>query len=104
MKKINVVVSLRGSCACKTYENHIQRRKTLSRLSEILANHRNLEELLSLFKHHSVNAEFVAASVIGQFDLRASEETENNENMDTEIKGNNNPDLLEDLKQYCARL
>jgi len=71
----------------------------MSRLSEIIENHNNLDSLISILKHYGVNAQFVAASVIEQFDIMAGEESENKENDD----GNDNADLLDDLKQYYAR-
>lgn len=71
----------------------------MSRLSEIIENHNNLDGLMSILKHYGVNAQFVAASVIEQFDTMAGEESENKDNDD----GNENADLLDDLKQYYAR-
>ena len=80
----------------------------MSRLSEIILNHKNLDELLALLKHYSVNAQFVAASVISQFDQINSEEPEDNEDAEEDDDDKKEiqcpPELLEDLKQYCARL
>lgn len=87
----------------------------MNRLSEIIQNHSDLDNLVSLFKHYGVNAQFVAASVIEQFnqasdekdDSSAEASTETGTETGTETEGSANtvtPELLEDLKQYCARL
>lgn len=76
----------------------------MSRLSEIIENHKNLDDLFSIFKHYGVNAQFVAASVVEQFDQAAGEAPQNGGTpTDTETEPYP-PDLIEDLKQYFARL
>jgi len=76
----------------------------MSRLSEIIENHKNLDELFSIFKHYGVNAQFVAASVVEQFDKAAGEAPQNGgPQNDTETEPYP-PDFIEDLKQYFARL
>lgn len=74
-----------------------------SRLYEIIENHKNLDDLLSILKHYSVNAQFVATSIIEQF-KKTSEETDSNNETDNDQGNNDNTELLEDLKQYYARL
>jgi hypothetical protein len=79
----------------------------MNRLSEIIQNHGDLDNLVSLFKHYGVNAQFVAASVIEQFNQTSDENDDSSTESSTETEGsagNVTPELLEDLKQYCARL
>lgn len=79
----------------------------MNRLSEIIQNHSDLDNLVSLFKHYGVNAQFVAASVIEQFNKAPDENEDSETETNTETEGgasNITPELLEDLKQYCARL
>lgn len=75
-----------------------------SRLSEIIENHKNLDDLFSILKHYGVNAQFVVASVIEQFKNDSGEETGSNEESDNGEGKNDNNELLEDLKQYYVRL
>ncbi|TNJ66664.1 hypothetical protein FE784_08845 [Paenibacillus hemerocallicola] len=79
----------------------------MNRLSEIIQNHSDLDNLVSLFKHYGVNAQFVAASVIEQFNQTSDENDDSSKETSTETEGiasNVTPELLDDLKQYCARL
>jgi hypothetical protein len=70
----------------------------MSRLTEIIDNHENLEELFSLVKHYAVSAEFLAFSLIKQF------ETDNNEEVEVaEEDKQYTTELVEDLKQFYAR-
>jgi hypothetical protein len=72
--------------------------KGMSRLAEIIDNHEHLDQLFSLMKHYGVNAEFIAAAVIEQFQNGEEKGAEGEEN-----KTEQN-DLVNDLKQFCARL
>jgi hypothetical protein len=67
----------------------------MSRLHEIMENHENLEQLFALLKHYGVNAEFVSASLMNEFDKLKAEQSEESEEDTTE--------LIEDLNQFYAR-
>lgn len=71
----------------------------MTRLKEICENHSNLDELSSVLKHYSVNAQFVAESLIQSFEKNKSEDNEDNES-----EGKVNLELIEDLKQYIAKM
>ncbi|MBD2862181.1 hypothetical protein [Paenibacillus oceani] len=75
----------------------------MSRLSEIIENHKNLDDLLSIFKHYGLNAQFVAASVVEQIDQTAGQ-TPHDGTPTAAGTEPYPPDLIEDLKQYFARL
>lgn len=66
----------------------------MSRLTEIIDNHSNLEQLFALLKHYGVNAEFISAALLNEFEtLKESGEEENGEVNE----------LVEDLTQFYAR-
>jgi sulfur relay (sulfurtransferase) DsrF/TusC family protein len=64
----------------------------MSRLTEIMENHDNLEQLFALMKHYGVNAEFVSASLLNEFEKLKEEEAEEE-----------TTELMEDLTQFYAR-
>lgn len=64
----------------------------MSRLTDIMDNHQNLEQLFALLKHYGVNAEFVTASLMNEFEKLKEEESEEE-----------TTELMEDLTQFYAR-
>lgn len=76
----------------------------MSRLTEIVDNHDNLNDLLAILKHYAVSAEFVSFAVIEQFKKRNEEnqETENEEE-NTELDQQYTTELVEDLNHFYAR-
>lgn len=72
----------------------------MSRLTEIFDNHSNIDELSALLKHYGVNAQFVAESLAQSFEGRNSESGDEDENEN----GNGYPELIDDLKQFIARM
>lgn len=69
----------------------------MSRLSEILHNHENLNQLFSILKHYGVNAEFVSQTLLQQFENGGEEDQDENSELQ------NATELIEDLKQFSAR-
>jgi len=65
----------------------------MSRLIEVMENHARLDDLMSIIKHHGVNAAFVTNALVKSLDSSEMDE-------DTEADFNL---LLEDLQQYQAR-
>lgn len=65
----------------------------MSRLNEIMDNHKNLDQLMSLFKHYGVNAEFVTAAVLHEFKKQGGGQPGDE----------HTAKLLEDLNQFHAR-
>lgn len=58
----------------------------MSRVNDIIENHEHLEKLNAILKHYSVNAEFITAKLINNFN---------------EEEGNDQyQDLIEDLKRF----
>jgi len=71
----------------------------MSRLTEIIDNHNNLEQLFALLRHYGVNAEFVSASLLNEFAKTKKEEEEDDaENNDESVS-----QFIEDLQQFYAR-
>ena len=73
----------------------------MSRLTEIIENHQNLDQLFAILKHYGVSAEFVSATLLIEFrELQASQdeakESEAAEDADL-------APLIEDLTQFDAR-
>jgi hypothetical protein len=73
----------------------------VSRLTEIIENHQNLDQLFAILKHYGVSAEFVSATLLNEFrELQASQdeakESEAAEDADL-------APLIEDLTQFDAR-
>lgn len=69
----------------------------MSRLADIVENHERLDELTGLFKHHGVNAEFVAEALVNRLERDAGTSGDPS----TETVGLK--ELLEDLQQFRAR-
>lgn len=70
----------------------------MSRLTEIIENHQNLEHLFAILKHYGVSAEFVSATLLNEFRQLQSEQNEADEAADAELAP-----LIEDLTQFDAR-
>lgn len=73
----------------------------MSRLTDILDNHQNLDHFFSLIKHYGVSAEYLSLALIRQFENEA-DESENNEK-DSEVNAAYSQELFVDLKQFYAR-
>lgn len=65
---------------------------------EIIENHQNLDECLSIIKHYGVSAEYISNSLIQQFE-------QNMEQKDADAEENKDlsQELIDDLKQFCSR-
>lgn len=76
----------------------------MSRLSDIMENHENLDQLLSIIKHYGVNAEYLNTALLQRFEQEAgqNEEGEETEAEDEEMKAIPQ-ELIDDLKQFNAR-
>lgn len=74
----------------------------MSRLNEIIDNHQNLDQLLSIVKHYGVSAEYVSAALIGQLN-KESEESEEAEESEDEASAGEKEQLVKDLTQFYAR-
>lgn len=72
----------------------------MSRLTDIIENHQNLDQFFSIIKHYGVSAEFLSQALINQFESQ-SEEEEAEEGADD--SSDCSQELLNDLKQFCAR-
>lgn len=70
----------------------------MSRLAEIIDNHKNLDQLFSIMKHYGVNAEYISTALVTQFE-EAMEQSEG----DSEESAPYSQALIDDLKQFCAR-
>jgi hypothetical protein len=70
----------------------------MSRLTDIIDNHQNLDRFFSIIKHYGVSAEYLSFALISKFES----ESESNED-DAQSKGDFSQDLIDDLKQFCAR-
>lgn len=66
----------------------------MSRLTEIIENHKQLDQLFSIIKHYGVNAAFVSDALQQQFAAR-SEAEEGDAAEKAYVK-----DMLEDLQQF----
>ncbi|GIQ67197.1 hypothetical protein DUZ99_17720 [Xylanibacillus composti] len=84
----------------------------MSRLTDIIENHRNLDELVAILKHYGLNAEYIAALMIEQLEhqLEEGEDTDEEASQEFEESGDEekqdedgSQQLLDDLKQYYAR-
>ncbi len=80
----------------------------MSRLTDIIENHHNLDELVAILKHYGLNAEYIAALMIEQLENQLeegvnAEEEANHAAADDEGEQDGSQQLLDDLKQYCAR-
>jgi hypothetical protein len=73
----------------------------MSHLTEIIENHKNLEELFSIVKHYGVSAEFVTDALVQRFE-QVESGGENEEN--TEEETAYCVEILDTLNQYYARL
>ena len=71
----------------------------MSRLSEIIDNHQNLDQLFSIIKHYGVNAEYISTALVKQFE----ESMEQSEDESDEDSAPYSQALIDDLKQFCAR-
>ena len=71
----------------------------MSRLSDIIDNHQNLDQLFSIFKHYGISAEFISAALIEQLDQVLNKDEDNGEEADLA----DHEALLNDMKQYYAR-
>jgi hypothetical protein len=72
----------------------------MSRLNEVMDNHDNLNDLLSVLKHYAVSAEFVSYALIEQFKQR---EEDDKEDENAENDQQYTAELIEDLNQFHAR-
>jgi|GEM_PF-485420 len=74
----------------------------MSRLSDIIENHHNLDQFFSIIKHYGVSAEYLSHSLIKQFE---AESEENEDGDEDEESGSTaySQELIDDLKQFCAR-
>lgn len=70
----------------------------MSRLTEIVDNHENLDQLFAILKHYGVNAEFITAALLNEFE-RLNEDSEEDEKEEKE----DTAELFEDLAQFYAR-
>lgn len=75
----------------------------MSRLNEIIDNHKQLNDLFSMLKHYAVSAEFVSYALIEQFKKKRDEEQENEESPENEDEQQYTDELLEDLNQFYLR-
>jgi hypothetical protein len=79
----------------------------MSRLTDIIDNHENLEQLFALLKHYGVSAEFVTASLLNE--LQNEENGNDGQNDqggghdDSQMDDQQLQDLTDDLKQFYAR-
>lgn len=72
----------------------------MSRLTEIIDNHHNLEQLFSIIRHYGVSAEFVSDALLQHFEERRKTE---GEGADSEEDKAYMAEIIDDLKQYIAR-
>jgi hypothetical protein len=73
----------------------------MSRLTEIIDNHRRLDELFSLIRHYGMSAEFVTDGLIQQLQqIQDADEDEDEEN--SEADKEYATDMLNDLKQFYS--
>jgi hypothetical protein len=72
----------------------------MSRLNEVMDNHDNLNDLLSVLKHYAVSAEFVSYALIEQFKQK---EEDDKEDENAENDQQYTAELIEDLNQFHAR-
>lgn len=71
----------------------------MSRLTEIIDNHGQMDDLVALLKYYGVNAQFVAESLLESFEQLAQESKDGEAEEEIQIA----PELLEDLNQFSAR-
>lgn len=77
----------------------------MSRLTEIFENHANIDELCALLKHYGVNAQFVAEALTQSFEQLETDEGQPAEQEGQEqANANISQELVDDLKQYIARI
>lgn len=74
----------------------------MSRLAEIIDNHQNLDDFFSIIKHYGVSAEYLSKSIIRQIESE-SEGNEENSEENSEENTAYSQELVDDLKQFCAR-
>jgi hypothetical protein len=73
----------------------------MSRLTEIIDNHRRLEDLFSIIRHYGMSAEFVTDGLIQQLQqIQDDEESEDEEG--SEADKEYALDMLNDLKQFYS--
>lgn len=70
----------------------------MSRLTDIMENHKRLDELFSIIKHYGVNAAFVSEALQQQFEARSQAE-----DGDAAEKAYAK-DIIEDLQQFSGNL
>ncbi|CAM4346651.1 hypothetical protein L1N85_22015 [Paenibacillus alkaliterrae] len=75
----------------------------MSRLADIIENHQNLDQLFAIIKHHGVNAEYISIALIQQFEQASENGDGGTEDKDTEDNKDYSQELIDDLKQFCAR-
>lgn len=76
----------------------------MSRLTEVVENHENLNDLQSILKHYAVSAEFVSFSLIEQFKKRNEGEQETEKDGESmELDQQYTAELIDDLTQFHAR-
>jgi hypothetical protein len=73
----------------------------MSRLTEIMDNHKHLEDLFAIIRHYGMSAEFVTDSLIVQLEHMGSSEEEGEEE-GSETDKEYAQDMLEDLKQFYS--
>jgi hypothetical protein len=72
----------------------------MSRVTEIIENNHNLDQLFSIVRHYGVNAEYISAALIQQFE----QESENGEDGEENKKEKGyTQELVDDMKQFYAR-
>lgn len=74
----------------------------MSRLQEVMENHHRLDELTGLFKHHGVNAEFVAEATVRHLELEQRGGGDHGA-AEPPAESAEFRELLEDLRQFQAR-
>lgn len=74
-------------------------RHHMSRLTDIIENHQNLDQLFAIIKHYGVSTEYICTALILQFEQKSDQSDENTEVDDEEYS----QELVDDLKQFRAR-
>lgn len=70
----------------------------LSRLTEVLDNHKRLDQLMAILKHHGLNAAFITASLLQI--LNDQNVQENQDEEEDEDHEKHYDLLIEDLQQF----
>ncbi|MCS7461792.1 hypothetical protein N0M98_16680 [Paenibacillus doosanensis] len=74
----------------------------MSHLSEIIENHKNLDDLFAIIKHYGVSAEFVTDALVQRFEQ--IQKDEDGEDKNTEEESAYCAEIIDSLSQYYARL